>query len=402
MTPANNTGNETSNDKISFFRGQFVSPFNSTSGDASELFHFNNAGQTPMCRPALVMLEKWARRFYEEGAHVYPSLVKEMSEARKAVADVLGCQARELAFFQSAAGAISQVALGFDFKPGDEIIVWEQEYPSNLYPWNEAARRTGAKLVIAKNEPDFSTPVEALQRLITPRTRLIASSWVQFRTGAMLDLEALVELARPKGIFTCIDIIQGAGLLPFDFQASGIDAACGGSHKWMTGAHGAGFLALREENLERLTPLMFGAATITSPDYAPDLNGRPRSDSQRFEPGGKAFLEILALAEAAKLITDTGIARIAQEAEWLARNLMHGLREHGYVINSPHGPSHFRGAIVSFKPGPDSPLKSFAEIEKRLSDNHVSYGLRPPGVRLSPHAFNTLDEIERVLKLLST
>jgi selenocysteine lyase/cysteine desulfurase len=396
MTPPNKMDNETAADTITFFRNQFTS----SSCREFDLVHLNNAGQTPICQPALGTIEKWARRFYEEGAHVYPALVKEMTVARAEIAAFLGCHAEEIAFFQSAAGAISQVAFGFDFKPGDEIIVWEQEYPTNLYPWNEAARRSGARLVVAKTELDFSTPVATLARLITPRTRLIASSWVQFRTGAILDLEALNVLARPKGIFTCIDIIQGAGLLPFDFNASGIDAACGGSHKWMTGAHGAGFLALRQEHLERLTPLMFGAATITTQDYTADLSAQPRPDGQRFEPGGKAFLEILALASAAKLISQTGIARVAQEAEWLARNLVHGLREHGYLINSPHGPSHFRGAIVNFKPGPNSPLQSLSEIEKRLSDNRISFGLRPPGVRLSPHAFNSIEEIEKVLKIL--
>jgi len=382
----------TTSDPIVKFRSCF-----SARGD---LVHLNNAGQAPLCRPARAAIETWTRRFAEEGAHSWPALVKAMQEARAKIARFLGCGAHELAFFPGTAGAISQVAFGLDLRAGDEIIVWEQEYPSNLYPWAEVARRKGAEIILAKSPADLSTPLAALQQLVTPRTRVIATSWVQFRSGAIMDLEGLAQLARPRGIFTCVDIIQGAGLLPFNFQQTGIDAACGGSHKWMCASHGAGFLCLREEHIEKLEPLMIGAMTFTTSDTAPDLSARPRRDIHRFEPGSRAFLEILALAEAADLLAETGVARIAQEAEWLARHLMHGLRERGYLINSPHGPHH-RGAIVSFAPGPDAPLKTIAEIESRLIENHVSFGVRPPGIRLSPHAFNTRTDIERVLKILT-
>lgn len=382
----------TTDDAIVKFRSQFT--------PREDLVHLNNAGQTLMCRPAREMIETWARRLSEEGAHSWPPLVKAMQEARARLGQFFGCSTNELAFFPGTAGAISQVAFGLDLKAGDEIIVWEQEYPSNLYPWAEAARRKGAKLILAKSPADYSTPLTALEKLISPRTRVIASSWVQFRSGAILDLEGLAALARPRGIFTCVDIIQGAGLLPFNFKQSGIDAACGGSHKWMCASHGAGYLCLREEHIEKLEPVMIGAMSFSTADTAPDIHARPRTDIHRFEPGSRPYLEILAFAAAADLIAETGIARIAQEAEWLARNLMHGLRERGYLINSPHG-QHHRGAIVSFTPGPDAPIKTVAEIENRLRENHVSFAVRPPGVRFSPHAFNTLTDIERVLKILT-
>src|SRR5690606_12642038 len=126
-------------------------------------------------------------------------------------------------------------------------------------------------------------------------------SWVQFRNGAITDLQALTSLARAKGILTCADIIQGAGLLPFDFAASGLDAACGGSHKWMASAHGAGFMILREELQERFLPLMVGAMTYGDPDRPVDPNAKPHRGPLRFEPGGKAFVEIIALGAAARL-----------------------------------------------------------------------------------------------------
>jgi cysteine desulfurase/selenocysteine lyase len=382
-----------STDAIERFKKQFLV--------SDRFIHLNNAGQTPMSRPALEIIRKWADRFYEDGAHVWPVILSELDIARERLATFLGAKPTETVYFQSAAGALSQVALGLEFKAGDEIIVWDQEYPSNFYPWNEACRRSGAKLVIAQSGNDLSTPIENIEKCMTPRTRAIATSWVQYRSGAIIDLKGLTQLARGKGIFVCADIIQGAGCLPFDFATSGLDAACGGSHKWMCSAHGAGFMILREEHFARLKPLMVGAMTYGGTEARVDVNAKPETGPLRFEPGGKALLEILALGASAQLLTETGIDRIAQEAEWLAKKLLHGLRELGYVINSPHG-SHHRGAILNFTPGAVSALKSLTDIEAKLVKNGVSFAKRPPGIRLAPHAMNSAVDIERVLKILSS
>jgi cysteine desulfurase/selenocysteine lyase len=377
-------------DAIEHFKSQF---------HVSDRFiHMNNAGQAPICRPALDMVRKWTDRFYEDGAHIWPIVIADLDHARDQLAAFLGAKTTEVVYFQGAAGALSQVALGLDLKAGDEIIVWDQEYPSNFYPWIEAARRSGAKLVVAKSEGDLSTPIANIEKCITSRTRVIATSWVQYRSGAITDLKALTDLSHARGIFVCADIIQGAGCLPFNFAASGLDAACGGSHKWMCSPHGAGFMVLREEHFDRIRPLMVGAMTYGGPDSQVDVHATPQAGPLRFEPGGKALLEILALGASADLFTQTGMDRIAQEAEWLSRKLMHGLKELGYLMNSPHG-THHRGAILNFKPGPDAAIKDISDVEARLVKHGVSFAKRPPGLRLSPHALNTAEDIDRVLKL---
>ena len=379
------------NDQIARFRAAFVR--------SGRYTHLNNAGQAPLCVPARDELIAWTNRFAEEGAHVFPLLFQKFGEARIELGRLLGADASQVVFTEGTATAISQIALGLSFKPGDEIIVWDQEYPSNFYPWSEAARRSGAKLVIAKSGTDLSTPLETIEKLVTSKTRVIATSWVQYRTGALTDLSALCAFARAKHIFTSADIIQGAGCLPFDFRAIGLDAACGASHKWMCASHGPGYFLLREEHFERLTPLMVGAMTYGTPDDLARADAVMRPGPARFEPGGLAFTSAIALGAAAKLIRECGISLIAQEAEWLTKTLMHGLRERGYVVASPHGP-HFRGAILNFTPGADAKLKSLPEIAAALSANGISFGARAPGIRLSVHAHNTPDDIERVLALL--
>jgi cysteine desulfurase/selenocysteine lyase len=364
------------------------------------LIHLNNAGVAPWPLQTERIVNEWASKMASEGTFAAGAHHAKTEETRGLLGQVLGAAPTQIAFFQTCASAISQVALGFDFKAGDEIIVWDQEYPSNFFPWKVAADRSGAKLVIASSDASLATPFENIQKVVTDRTRVIAVSWAQYRSGAITDLTALSDFARKRGIFTCVDIIQAAGAVPFDFNASGLDAACGGAHKWMTSPLALGFLILKPEHVESLHPLSVGAVSYGGPETLSNTQAPMMKGVQRFEPGGRSVLEMIGLGESLRLIAATGVARIAQENEWLSKKLMHGLRERGHVVNSPHG-SHFHGAIVNFSPGADSSAKTIEAIDKRLTEARVSFSKRPPGVRLAPHAFVTAEQIDRVLEVLT-
>jgi selenocysteine lyase/cysteine desulfurase len=375
---------------------------------SDSLTHLNNAGLAPIPSRAREVVEHWIRRFFEEGVHCNDDYMAEIEVSRAELARFLGARPSEIAYFQSTAGAISQFAFGMDLKPGDEVLTWEQEYASNLYPWKAACDRAGAKLVMVPSGEDYATPIESLLAHASERTRVIAISWVQYQTGALTDLVKLAAFARPRGIFTVIDVIQGVGLLPFDFASSGLDAVCGGSHKWMCSPVGVGYLCLREELAMKLKPLMVGALTFGTCEDKADLCTSPKRDALRFESGSKQVLEIVALSASAKLLREAGPSLIATEAQRLAVKLRHGLEERGYGLSTPPGlaPSSGQGtslqsAIVNFTPGPRSPLRSQAEMETALLRNKISFARRGPGLRLAPHAFNHDEDIEKALKILS-
>lgn len=378
-----------------------IQNFRSAFHRSSKLTHLNNAGISPISLPALEAIESWGRRFHEEGVFAITEAIANANETRRSLARLIGSKENEISFFSTTAAAISQMAFGIELNPGDEILTWDQEYPSNLYPWRDAALRSGAKLVLADSGQNYATPFENLTAKVTERTKVIAVSWVQYQTGAITDLRKLSEFARPRGIMTVVDAIQGVGLLPIDFHDIGVDAVCGGSHKWLVSPLSVGYLCLREELQEKIRPLMVGAMTYGTPDDAIDLNAAPKKGPLRFEPGGKPLIELAALGASLNLIlNEVGIDRIAQEAEWLTRKLMHGLRERGYIVHSPHG-SHHRGAILNFGPGPDSPLKTLDEMGAALARANISFARRKPGHRLAPHAFNTEEDVERVFQALS-
>jgi selenocysteine lyase/cysteine desulfurase len=265
--------------------------------------------------------------------------------------------------------------------------MWDQEYGSNLHPWREAAKKAGAKLVLVQSGPGLATPAERLLAAVTPRTRALAFSWVQFQTGSVTDLKAVADFARGRGIWTVVDAIQGVGARPLDLKALGLDAVCGGSHKWLVSPVGVGYLAVRPERLEELAPLAFGASTFGTCDDPVSLVCAPKAGAGRLEPGSRQVLEITALGASVELLLAAGLDEIERESRRLARRLREGLRAKGRAIHSPD-----EGAIVSFS--------ADDAAARELKKTGVAYAVRGPGLRLSPHAFNTEEDVDRALACL--
>jgi selenocysteine lyase/cysteine desulfurase len=299
--------------------------------------------------------------------------------------------------FHTCAAALSQVALGLTLQPGDELVLWDQEYPSNAYPWHEAARRSGAVVRLVPSEPDLSLRQERLHAAITPRTRVVAVSWVQYQTGAITDLQPLAQLCRAVGAWLVVDAIQGLGVLPLDMTALGIDAVAGGTHKWLCGPLGHGFLALAPGRAAELRPLLHGAMTYGGPDDKVDPARQALPDARRFEPGSPLLLGAIGGAAAITEILTLGIPRVHAAALQLSDLLLEGLQARGARLLLPNreGP---RSPIVTFVPRGES--SQVDKIANGLRDRRVACARRAGGIRLAPHAFNTDEEIARFFAAL--
>jgi selenocysteine lyase/cysteine desulfurase len=341
----------------------------------------------------------WARRYAEEGVFCGDAYLEAVDQSRAALARLLDADPRSLAFFQSTACAISQVAFQLGLEADDDVVLWDQEYASNLYPWRAACERAGARLILVPSGPDLATPFERILEALTPRTRAVGISWVQFQTGAVTDLEPVVSEARKRGIWTVLDVIQGAGALPLSFRRLGVDAICGGSHKWLAAPVGVGYLLISEDRARELRPHSVGAYTFGTSEDLPDSSRAPRSDALRFEAGSKQVLEIVALGASAALLHEVGIPAISAEVLRLAQMLADKLRLLGYAVAAPNGLLQ-RSGIVNFKPGERSPLKSIEAAADSLTRHRISFARRGPGLRLSPHAHNSEEDVARALEVL--
>ena len=356
----------------------------------------NNAGVAPMCRPARRAIDKAAREL-SRGFFALDELFAEYGRARATYARLCGAQPRDVAMFHTCAAALSQVALGLTLQPGDEIVLWDQEYPSNAYPWHEAARRTGARVRLVPSEPDLSLRQERLHAAITPRTRVVAVSWVQYQTGAVTELGPLAQACRAVGAWLVVDAIQGLGLFTLDLTALGVDAVAGGTHKWLCGPLGHGFLALAPGRAAELRPLLHGAMTYGGPDDMVEPARQALPDARRFEPGSPLLLGALGGAAAVELLLALELPRVHAAALQLAELLIDGLRERGARLLVPQS-SGLRSPIVTFVPrGAASQVE---KIANGLRAQRVACARRAGGLRLAPHAFNTDEDIAGFFRAL--
>lgn len=362
---------------------QFRKHFASDSG----VIHFNNAGQAPIPDVNLEAAVQWLQRFHREGASCSMEGWGQVEKARQRLAAFLGAHSEELALVQTTASAISQAALGIPLQPGDEILTWDQEYPSNFYPWRVAAERSGAHLIQVKSD-GWLTPVSRLLDRVTSKTKVIAISWVQYQTGSVTDLKALSTSLKNRGIWLVADVIQGAGVRPFHFHDSGFDLICGGAHKWLCSGYGVGFMAVRKEKIDQLRLLEFGAMTYGNPDTPKSFTIEPKPTAARFEPGSKSMIEVIAMTKTLDLFEAAGMEAISAEASRLGRRLRQGLEQIGFEHACAEGP------IVNFSSRDD---KAVAEL---LKSAKISHALRGPGVRISLHAFNSETEVDQTLDLL--
>jgi cysteine desulfurase/selenocysteine lyase len=356
----------------------------------SDAVHFNNAGVAPMTARAEAALLDVASTM-RSGSLGMGKLLSRYEQARATFASLVGCPADNLAFFQTCAAAISQVAFGFPLAAGDRIVRLEQEYPSNAYPWHRAAERVGAVVDVVPGGADYSIDHDALIAAIGPQTRVVAVSWVQFQTGAVVDLARVVEAAHRVGAVVVVDAIQGLGMLPFDMTALGVDAVCGGTHKWLLGPVGHGFLAVSDALRERLVPLMHGAYTYGTSDDPVDVTKPTRRDIRRFEPGAPLFFGAIAGAASIELVLKIGVQRLNAEAMRIASHIVDEARRRGFPVQA-RGDS----PIVTIVPPGDHQA-----VWKALRNDDISVALRGGGLRLAPHAFNTPADVVRVFSHLS-
>lgn len=353
--------------------------------------HLNNSGQALISIPNRDLAIHWINRLHQEGAFCALEGWSEVEKTREMLSRFLGAETEELAFFTTTASALSQAAFGIPLNRDDEILTWDQEYPSNFYPWRMAAEKSGAKIVQIPSR-EGQTPVEYILEKVNSRTKVIAVSWVQYQNGSITDLKQISQALKNRNIWLVSDVIQGVGVRPFNFHDSGFDIVCGGSHKFMCSGYGASYMVIRKEKLPELKTLEFGAMTFGTPDTPKSFTSEGRKDARKFEPGSKALIEVIAMQATLRMMNQAGLENIYHEANRLASLLRQNLITTGYSLDSAA-----EGPIVNVVPHKQT---SVEKMIQRLNQSRVSFAPRGRGIRLSTHAYNREDEIERAILAL--
>jgi cysteine desulfurase / selenocysteine lyase len=320
---------------------------------------------------------------------------KAYETARSAAARLLNAESCEIAFVKNTSEAISFVANGLDWQAGDEVVSVESEFPANYYPWKIQEKR-GVRLVLVQEEQG-RVALESLVRALTPRTRVVAISFVQFLSGYRVDLERLGEICASRSILLFVDAIQGLGAFPVDVRQAKISALAADGHKWLLGPEGSGLFFLRRELLDEVRPSTVGWMSVRGWNDFSTRDLTWRDDATRFEYGTPNTVGIYGLGAALQLLLEVGVDSIGQRILNLTERLRTGLAAQGHHIYGPSDPEECSG-IVSFVPH----AGSAEDVMRFLERQRILVAARCGKVRVAPHFYNTEPEIDRALELLGS
>ncbi len=316
-----------------------------------------------------------------------------LASARRRAAALIGAGDHEIAFLKNTPEGISTVASGLDWRSGDNVVVPACEFPANVYPWMNL-QALGVEVRFVPAVAGAVTPA-MLAKKVDRRTRLIAVSWIQFLSGARIDLAEVGDLCERRRVLLLVDGIQGVGVYPLDVKRAGIHFLATASHKWLLAPMGAGWLYCRGDVIDRLRLVEVGQSTVRPRDSYLEYRYEPKPDARRFEPGVPPYTSIAGLDGALELLEQVGLGTVQRRVETLCTYLIERLQSLECEILTPSDPAR-RAGVVSFRhraiPG--------TAMLPRLEAAGVVVVVREGWVRVSPHYYNTTEEIDRLLSLI--
>ncbi|HEX9205537.1 MAG TPA: aminotransferase class V-fold PLP-dependent enzyme, partial [Candidatus Deferrimicrobiaceae bacterium] len=275
----------------------------------------------------------------------------------------------------------------------DNLVTSNAEYPSNVYPWMRLqSRNVEVRMVPAR---EGRVKKEDLFAACDGKTRLIALSSVEFANGYRNDLPGIGEYCQHRGIFFCVDGIQSVGALPMDVKAFGVDALSADGHKWLLSPEGIGGFYISRDVMEMVEPVILGWHSVRNRFDFENYDFRLSPDARRFEPGSLNTVGLAAFNASLDLLLSVGVDRVWERIRRLTGRVLEKAREEGYEVVTPDHPEE-RSGIVTFRvPGADNASLWKALLARRAVCSH-----RAGGIRVSPHFYNTPEEIDRLFSLI--
>lgn len=360
---------------------------------AERYTYLNHAALGPLPRRTADTIAELARDFRDKGVLAEAKWFGSIARTRALVSRLLNVSADEVAFTKNTSQGLSIVAASLPWRPGDIVVTVKGEFPANVYPWL-ALQQQGVtvRFVQPRNGRIWLHDLEAA----LAGARLLAISWVQYSTGFRIDLEEVSQLCARRGVLLSLDAIQGMGALPIDLRATPVDFCAFGAHKWMLSPQGVGVLYVNQRVRDLLQPANVGWLGVDWRDYTAFDYDMPLSESAaRYEEGTRSLVGIAGLEQSLGLLLEVGPARIARYLHSLTDHLAHRLITKGYRILTPLETAS-RSGIITFC----HPQRPAQELFDALRAARIVGALREGGVRLSPHLYNTRDEIDAVLDIL--
>ena len=357
--------------------------------------YLNHASIGPLPERTRLALEQFNRR--RAAPYLLPDreMFAMLGESRRLAARLIGASAEEIGLTVNTTFGIATVARALPLEPGDVVLVSDREFPANVYPWlllRDAGVVTELVPTTAEGWPDEA---RLLERLEDPRVRVLAVSLVQFSNGYQVDLARLSAAAQAHGAWFVVDAIQGVGQIPVDVGQVRVDALACGGQKWLLSPWGSGFLYVRRELIPRLSPSITGWLAFEGTDDLTRLtqyDDTLRDDGRRFELMTLPYQDFAGFNASVGMLLEVGVERIREHLRTLHEPVVAWAERTGTRIASPRGP---RGSgIICLAPD------QVTESHRRLKAARIICTVREGAIRLSPHLYNTVSDMERVVDVL--
>jgi len=361
----------------------------------ADTIYLNNASVGPLPERTRRVLDEFNRKRAAPFRLPDRELFATLAESRRLAAELIGASPEEIALTINTGFGLSLAARALPLRPGDIVLASDKEFPANVYPWMRL-KDSGVTLELAPTTAE-GWPDEAhlLDRLSDPRVRVLAVSLVQFSNGYTVDLARLSAATRASGTYLVIDAIQGVGQLPVDVTKTPVDILACGAQKWLLSPWGSGFVYVRRELVREMSPSITGwMAFEGTEDFTrlTEYRDTLRGDARRFELITLPYQDFAGMNASLGLLLSAGIQRIAEHLRALHAPVLAWAGCQEVRVLSPRGE---RGSGILCVQPPD-----VGEAFRRLKAARVISSMREGGIRLSPHLYNTVDEMEGDVDIL--
>ena len=362
----------------------------------ADTIYLNNASIGPIPERTRRALDEFTAK--RTAPHLLPDreLFAGLAAARLGIAHLINADPSEIALATNTSFGLHLAARALPLKPGDIVLLSDKEFPANVYPWL-MLKKEGITVEVARCGPEgWPDESHLLERLRDPRVRVLAVSFVQFSNGYRADLKKLGAAARANGTYLVVDGIQGVGNSVLDVRETPIDILACGGQKWLLSPWGSGFVYVRKELIPQLEPAITGWMAFEGTDdfsRLTEYNPTFRADARRFEMITLPYQDFVGLTVSLGMLLEIGVRDIAEFTRAAHEPIVKWAQENGMRITSPLDERH-RSAILCV-----APLKA-AEAFHAVKRARIVCSLREGAIRLSPHVYNTVEEMEKVVEVL--
>jgi len=347
----------------------------------------NHAAMSALPRPTAETISKLAHHTSNFG----PSMDELGNDGKQAFSKLVGAKPEEIALVPNTSTGLNIAANVLHYPSGSKIVTTDLEYPSVTYPW--LRKGLNVKVHYVKNV-NGKILLDDMEKAIDDKTAAVAISHVEYANGFRHNLRVLSEMAHEHGAYLIVDAIQSAGATKVEARRDDVDFLTAACYKWLLGPAGAAYLYVRDELIEKFEPPFVGWASVDQKifetvDFWNIWNLGLSKTASRFEAGSPSILSLAGAAESMNILLDFGIENVNERILALTDHLIDNIKDLKLELQTPEEKQH-RSGIVNFK------IKNPQKVAEKLGEKDIIISARANGIRVSPHFYNTEEEIDKL------